>query len=201
MSQVKIKICGLMRECDIEYVNRLKPEYIGFIFAEGRRRRIEVDDAARFKRKLSEEIEAVGVFVNQSINYVADIAANNIIDIIQLHGSEDESYIRNLQNKTDKKIIKAIRIETVRDIQGIDNCVADYVLLDNGIGGTGESFDWSLVKDIGKPFFIAGGIGANNVKEALRLQPYAIDVSSSVETNGYKDYDKIQEIIALVREQ
>lgn len=197
----KIKICGMMREEDIKYINEYKPDYTGFIFAKGRRRYISPETAKSFKSMLDPSIEACGVFVNEDVEYVAELANDNIFDIIQLHGQEDEAYISGLRELTDKPIIKAFKISSTEDIDTAVKSSADYILLDNGIGGTGDTFDWSLFKQIDRPFFLAGGIGPDNAKESIELMnPYAIDASSSLETEGYKDKSKIAALIKAVRE-
>lgn len=194
----KIKICGLSRKCDIDYVNELMPDYIGFVFAKSRRQ-IDRRKAEKLREMLNENIQTVGVFVNEDINKVAYMANNSIIDIIQLHGSEDETYVKSLRYKTDAKIIKAFKINSYEDIKMANESDAEYILLDNGNGGTGESFDWGYVDNIGRPYFLAGGINESNLGAALRLQPYAIDLSSGIETDGFKDYNKIKNVIRTVR--
>lgn len=194
----KIKICGLSRKCDIDYVNELMPDYIGFVFAKSRRQ-IDRRKAEKLREMLNENIQTVGVFVNEDINKVADIANNSIIDMIQLHGSEDETYVKSLRYKTDAKIIKAFKINSYEDIKMANESDAEYILLDNGNGGTGESFDWGYVDNIDRPYFLAGGINESNLEAALRLQPYAIDLSSGIETDGFKDYNKIKNVIRTVR--
>ena len=194
----KIKICGLSRKCDIDYVNELMPDYIGFVFAKSRRQ-IDRRKAEKLREMLNENIQTVGVFVNEDINEVADIANNSIIDMIQLHGSEDETYVKSLRYKTDAKIIKAFKINSYEDIKMANESDAEYILLDNGNGGTGESFDWGYVDNIDRPYFLAGGINESNLEAALRLQPYAIDLSSGIETDGFKDYNKIKNVIRTVR--
>ncbi len=194
----KIKICGLSRKCDIDYVNELMPDYIGFVFAKSRRQ-IDRRKAEKLREMLNENIQTVGVFVNEDINKVAYMANNSIIDMIQLHGSEDETYVKSLRYKTDAKIIKAFKINSYEDIKMANESDAEYILLDNGNGGTGESFDWGYVDNIDRPYFLAGGINESNLEAALRLQPYAIDLSSGIETDGFKDYNKIKNVIRTVR--
>lgn len=194
----KIKICGLSRKCDIDYVNELMPDYIGFVFAKSRRQ-IDRRKAEKLREMLNENIQTVGVFVNEDINKVAYMANNSIIDMIQLHGSEDETYVKSLRYKTDAKIIKAFKINSYEDIKMANESDAEYILLDNGNGGTGECFDWSYVDNIDRPYFLAGGINESNLEAALRLQPYAIDLSSGIETDGFKDYNKIKNVIRTVR--
>lgn len=174
------------------------PDYIGFVFAKSRRQ-IDRRKAEKLREMLNENIQTVGVFVNEDINKVAYMANNSIIDMIQLHGSEDETYVKSLRYKTDAKIIKAFKINSYEDIKMANESDAEYILLDNGNGGTGESFDWGYVDNIDRPYFLAGGINESNLGAALRLQPYAIDLSSGIETDGFKDYNKIKNVIRTVR--
>ncbi len=197
-----IKLCGLTRRCDIEAANALKPEYIGFVFAPNSRRYLSPERAAELKRLLCPEIKAVGVFVKEKPETVAKLLNYGIIDIIQLHGGEDEDYIQRLRALTDQPIIKAFRIDTAQDILAAENSTADLVLLDSGNGGTGTAFDWSLIEQIKRPYFLAGGLGLHNIEEAVRtLHPYAVDVSSGIETDGLKDTTRMAEFVAAVRKE
>ena len=197
----KIKLCGLSRMADIEIVNELKPEYIGFVFAPQSRRYVTPQTAAELKQLLSPEIQAVGVFVNESPKKIAKLLHRGVIDITQLHGDEDEGYIRQLKQYTDKPIIKAFRVETEKDIADAERCVADYILLDSG-AGTGTVFDWRLLMNIRRPYFLAGGLSPDNVGKAVTtLHPFAVDVSSGIETGGTKDKEKMEAFIATVRKE
>ena len=197
---VKIKICGLRRLEDIEMVNRHKPDYIGFVFADSKRK-VSHEFAAHMKDNLSSDIISVGVFVDAEIDEIVELFGDGVIDIAQLHGSESEDYIRNLKERTDYKlkIINAIEMSDELDLLEYDNSIADYLLLDSG-KGSGKTFDWSLIRDdLDKEFFLAGGIDVSNVGEAIRkFNPYAIDLSSSLETDGFKDESKIREIMEVV---
>ena len=198
----KIKLCGLSRKCDIEWANELHPEYIGFVFAPKSRRYVSVDTAAELKAMLSEDIKAVGVFVNSPIESVAYILSRGIKDIAQLHGSEDEEYISRLSKLTDKPIIKAFSINSAADVSTANNSSADMVLLDSGQGGTGTNFDWKLLGNINRPYFLAGGLCCENISQAITaLDPYAVDVSSGIETNGCKDKNKMAAFVAAVRKE
>lgn len=199
----KIKICGLFRDCDIDYVNEAMPDFIGFVFAKSRRQ-VSADWAEAMRPRLKSEITPVGVFVNQSLAKVAQLLNDDIIEMAQLHGDENENYIQKLKTLTNKPIIKAVRVLSQQDIEGAQDTVADFLLLDNGTGGTGESFDWSLVskekKQQQKPFFLAGGLKADNLEQAIAAtSPYAVDLSSGVETDGIKDRAKILEIVRRMR--
>ena len=185
---IKIKICGLRRLEDVLIVNKYKPDYIGFIFAHNKIRTISLNDALLFKENLDNDIIAVGVFKDNDIKEVIEIANSNAIDMIQLHGAEDDDFILELKKHTKLPIIKAYK--------NYDN--ADYALFDNSDPGKGMTFDWSTIKR-DKEFFLAGGIDINNIDEAMKLNPYCIDLSSSVESNGYKDEEKVKEIIKKVR--
>ncbi len=196
----KIKLCGLKRPEDIDVVNQLKPEYIGFIFARKSKRYVEPAKALQLRRRLSREILAVGVFVNEAPEVVAELLESGVIDLAQLHGGEDEAYIRRLRRMTDKPLIQAFRVESAQDLEAAGQSTADYVLLDSGEGGTGEVFDWTLIRDIGRPYFLAGGLNGGNVGEAVsRYRPYAVDVSSSIETHGVKDEGKMRAFVEAVR--
>jgi len=195
----KIKICGLFRDCDIDYVNEAMPDFIGFVFAKSRRQ-VSTVWAEAMRPRLKSEITPVGVFVNESLAKVAQLLNDSIIEIAQLHGEETEQYIKALKSLTNKPIIKAVRVLSQEDIEAAQHTVADFLLLDNGTGGTGESFDWSLVSQMKKPFFLAGGLKADNIEQAIAAtNPYAVDLSSGVETGGMKDRDKILEIVRRMR--
>ncbi len=196
-----IKLCGLKRECDIEAVNKLNPDFIGFVFAEKSKRYVDPDGAARLKAKLNKGIKAVGVFVNESPEAVAELLNKGTIDMAQLHGSEDEEYISRLRSLTDKPLIKAIKVQSKADIEAADESSADYVLLDSG-AGTGMTFNWQLIKGIKRPYFLAGGLNPENVAEAVKtLNPYAVDVSSGIETDGLKDEAKMADFVSIVRKE
>ena len=199
----KIKICGLKREEDILYANDLMPDYVGFVFA-GEKRKITFDQARLLKRKLNKRISTIGVFVNEDIDNIASLANDNTIDIIQLHGDEDNEYIDKLRNKTDKKIIKAVRVKSKEDIINSKNINSDYLLFDSFTdkmyGGSGVSFDHSLLPENKRDFFLAGGIKEEDIKDIVEnMNPYCIDVSSSVETDGFKDYEKMKKIVKKVK--
>lgn len=195
----KIKLCGMTQMSDIETINQLRPDYIGFVFAGRSKRFLPPESAAKLKKKLKKEIQAVGVFVDAPVEQVAKLLNENTIDMAQLHGKEDEGYIERLRMLTEKPIIKAFLIAGKEDVERIEESSADYVLVDSGTG-SGKAFDWSLVKDIKRPFFLAGGLDADNVKEAItQIHPYAVDVSSGIETAGYKDKVKMAAFVAAVR--
>lgn len=197
----KIKLCGLSRPCDIEAANRLKPEYIGFVFLPKSKRYVDYEKARELKSLLSPEIKAVGVFVDESPQRAAELLNDGTIDIAQLHGGEDEDYIGLLRNLTDKPIIKAFRIQSEDDTLCAEESSADYILLDSGMG-TGTVFNWDLIQNIKRPYFLAGGLDCDNVGEAVgRLRPYAVDVSSGIETNGLKDKEKMAAFVAKVRKE
>lgn len=195
----KIKICGLFRMKDIEYVNEANPDYIGFVFAKSKRR-VTLHQAMEYRKYLNKEIEVVGVFVNEDIDYIINLLENKVIDIVQLHGGESEEYINKLKSKIFCPIIKAVEVNSTQDIIKSKHTVADYLLLDQGKGGTGKSFDWSLIPKLEKRFFLAGGVDETNLNKALReVNPYVVDISSGVESNGEKDREKILKIVREIR--
>lgn len=238
-SRVRIKICGLSRPCDIDYVNASKPDYIGFVFAKSKRQ-VSPLQAAELKRRLNPDIRAVGVFVNEEPERIAGLVSDGIIDWVQLHGQEDEAYIDSLRkllarageetecgrnnpgvgtesvcdnsgagegggcHKTAATqnacpIIKAFSIKTPEDVKNACKSSADYILLDQGAGGTGKTFDWHMIGEIGRPFFLAGGLGPDNVEAAMQTGAFALDLSSGVETDGFKDAEKIELCVRKVR--
>lgn len=197
-----IKICGLFREADIAAVNEAKPDFAGFVFAPSRRQ-VSPEQAAALRRLLDPAIVPVGVFVDESIESIAAVFQEGTIRMAQLHGQENEKTILALKRLTDMPVIKAIRVSQPEDIQAWSSSAADYLLLDNGPGGTGRSFDWRLIPPIDKRWFLAGGIDERNIRQALSLSPppWCIDISSGAETDGVKDRVKILNLVRLAREE
>lgn len=199
-TKTKIKLCGLSRECDIEAANELLPEYVGFVFAKKSIRYVSHEQAAALRKQLASQILAVGVFVNEPPENVSELLAAGVIDIAQLHGSEDEAYIERLRVLADKPIIKAFSVNAEQDIRRAAESSADLVLLDAGSGGTGTAFDWGLLAGMERPYFLAGGLDASTVEEAVRKwRPYAVDVSSGIETDGHKDVEKMRAFVRCAR--
>lgn len=197
----QIKLCGLFRPKDIATANALAPDYIGFVFAAKSPRCVTPEKARELKRLLSPRIKAVGVFVNAPVEQVAQLLREGIIDMAQLHGSEDEAYIKALRKLAARPLIKACRISGATDIAAAEKSSADHVLLDSG-AGSGEVFDWELLRQLNRPYFLAGGLEPTNVRAAIKkLRPYAVDVSSGIETNGQKDKSKMAAFVAAVREE
>lgn len=199
----KIKICGLKRPEDVEYVNEFVPDFAGFVFA-GEKRRINDETAETLKALLKPEIKAVGVFVNDEIRHIAKLANKNIIDFIQLHGDENSDYIKELRKLTEKPVIKAVRVKSRESINHAKELKVDYLLFDTYVkgmyGGSGETFDKSFIPDDVGNYFLAGGLNSSNLEEVLReCNPYAVDLSSGVETDGFKDKEKIKKVIDIVR--
>jgi Phosphoribosylanthranilate isomerase len=194
----QIKFCGLRREKDIGYVNRLRPDYAGFVLASGFKRTVCREQLLNLTSMLAHGIEAVGVFVDEPADNVADLLNEEVISVAQLHGSEDEKYIARLGKMTSGKIVKCFKIEKAEDIAAVSSCGADTVMLDAGTGN-GRTFDWSLVSDLGRDFILAGGLDASNVGQAIReLHPLAVDTSSGIETDGFKDYEKMDAFMKAV---
>ncbi len=197
----KIKICGLSRLEDISSVNTLKPEYIGFVFFKKSKRYVSPEKALELKKILDKEIKAVGVFVDEDIKTVEKFLKSGIIDIAQLHGNETDDYIKSLKELTVQPVIKAFKIRSSSDIEKAEKCTADMILLDAGMGD-GKVFDWSLVSGFKRPYFLAGGLDCTNAQSAVsQLHPYALDVSSGVETGGLKDIQKMTAFINAVRKE
>ncbi len=221
----KIKICGIKSFKDVEYVNAALPDFVGFVFAKSKRH-VDFNKAYLLKSELDKSIKTVGVFVNEDIDFVSKCCERGIIDMVQLHGDEDEKYIKKLKKIVYKPIIKAIRVEASNTL-GIElfeklqkknrngtskkiftntsnSELIQYPLFDTLIkeayGGTGRTFSWEIIKDYKKPFFLAGGLNFDNVVDAINLtNPFCVDISSGVETNGIKDRQKIIDIVNLVK--
>ena len=199
-----IKICGLSRLCDIDYVNEAGPDYAGFILHFPRsRRNIDPLKAHELIQGLKPGIRAVGVFVDQPLDTICDTVRTAGLHIIQLHGSEDNDFIRDVRRETGLPVWKAFRIRTEEDIREAAECAADMVLLDNGYG-TGEAFDWSLVTSgqaaLHRDFILAGGLTPETIPEAVRtMRPLAVDLSSGVETDKVKDRGKIIAAVKAAR--
>ena len=201
--KTKIKICGLKCPEDIAYVNEAKPDYSGFIIEFPKSSRNVTGDQVRILiAELDKNIIPVGVFVNAAPERVEELLLDGTIRIAQLHGQEDDDYIRRIQKNTGSQVIKAFSVKAAQDIELALKSPADYILLDQGGGGTGQTFDWSLIPEIKRPFFLAGGLGADNLEQAVdTIRPYAVDLSSSVETDGVKDRSKILEAVSLVHKK
>jgi phosphoribosylanthranilate isomerase len=197
----KIKICGLYRPEDIQAVNAVQPDYAGFIvnFPKSHRN-ITPETLKALSAALSEEICPVGVFVDQPIEEIAQLQKQGVIQVAQLHGRETQADILKLkQLNGGKPVWKAFKIRSSEDLREAEGSAADMILLDNGTG-TGQSFDWSLLSDVSRPYFLAGGIQIDNLDQAIRtLHPYGLDVSSGAETDRKKDPQKIREIVRKVR--
>ena len=208
---VKIKICGLRRLEDIEIVNKYKPDFIGFVFAESPRK-VSFEEARELLGLLSEDIVPVGVFVNEHMKLIVDLFKEGIIEIAQLHGDEDEKYIKDLKDKSIEEagkeipVINAIEIKDNTDFNDTvlewRDSLSDYFILDSG-KGSGKTFDWSLIDKNSEFFknsiFLAGGLNSENLTSAIEeFNPFAVDLSSSVETDGFKDEKKIKEIIEIM---
>ena len=208
---VKVKICGMRRVEDIEMANKYNPDYIGFVFAESPRK-VSYEQAKELSGLLSDDIVSVGVFVNEHMKLIVDLFREGIIEIAQLHGDEDEKYIKDLKDKsieeTGKEIPVINAIEIKDDIDFNDtvlkwrDSLSDYFILDSG-KGSGKTFNWDLIDKDSEFFknsiFLAGGLNSENVTSAIEeFNPFAVDLSSSVETDGFKDEEKIKEIIEIV---
>jgi len=192
---MKIKICGLRRKEDILYANKYLPDYIGFVFAKSKRQ-VSAAAARELKSMLDPRVKAVGVFVDEDMENVARTLEEKTIDIVQLHGREDQVYIDKLKKLFPAQIIKAVRVDEKFTMPSFR---ADYILFDSGSGGTGKTFDWEKIKGCKRPFFLAGGLNAENIKQAAALKPFCLDISGGVETGGVKDEGKIRQIINIIR--
>lgn len=205
--KTEIKICGLNRMEDVRYVNEARPDYCGFVIEVPKsRRNVTEKQLRKLRGELQDGIIPVGVFVNADPRLIVKLLEERVIDVAQLHGGEDENYIRNLREMTDRPLIQAFSVSEESDLDRAFSGSSDWVLLDQGKGGTGKQFDWEilerwLIKHApSKPYFLAGGLSCDNIPEAVRrCRPRAVDLSSSVETGGKKDREKILAAVAAVR--
>lgn len=197
----KIKICGLTRPCDIDFVNEARPDFCGFVLNVPKSpRNISLSQLYELRSRLDDSITPVGVFVDEPLERLLPLAEEQILGAIQLHGLESPAYIRALKQQTSLPVIKAFRISGPGDLKEAEESPADWILLDNGSGGTGRSFDWSLLTHFKRPYILAGGLGPDNLAEAIKaLHPWGVDMSSGVERGGHKDKEKILAAVAAVR--
>lgn len=200
----KIKICGLTSKEDTTYVNEAMPEYVGFVFADSKRK-VSLEQAAKLKAQLNPLIQTVGVFVKEPMEQIVELCQHKIIDCVQLHGEEPMEYVAELRKRILNPIIYAKRIRKGEELSFIDTDSVDYLLFDTYVrgsyGGSGRLIDYKQVPRVEKPLFLAGGLNAENVRQAIKaVHPYCVDVSSGVETEGKKDLKKILEFVRCVRE-
>lgn len=196
----RMKFCGIRRKEDLEWLNIIRPEYAGFIAVTGTKRHVMLETAKELREGMDGGISTVGVFRNAPMTEIRTWLSEGVISVVQLHGDESEEYIRELKEQTGATVIKAFHISSAEDMVKAESTCADYPLLDNGNGGTGEAFDWSLAGLCRRDYFLAGGLRPGNAGEAVeKLHPYALDVSSGIETDGSKDPEKMRAFADAVR--
>lgn len=186
----KVKICGLSTVEAVETAVLAGADYIGFVFAKSKRQ-VSLEQAHELARLVTGTTKIVGVFVSPSLEDLEQAIAQVPLDVVQIHGTFDEALIQ----KISVPVIRAIQLS---DGEAQLRSQADYLLFDAPVAGSGQTFDWDLLKDqkIQQDFFIAGGLTVDNVRQAREtFQPYALDVSSGVETDGHKDIEKIKAFI------
>ena len=196
---MRIKMCGLRRAEDVEAVNRLRPDDIGFVFAPASRRAVTPAEAARLRALLSPGIRAVGVFVDEDPDTVAGLLRDGVIDAAQLHGHEDAAYLAALRRRTDRPLIQAFRLRTPADTAAAMASPADLLLLDGG-AGDGKRLEERLLAEANRPYYLAGGLTPENVADIVRrLRPWGVDVSSGIETDGFKDPVRMEAFMRAAR--
>ena len=199
----RIKICGLSRPCDVAFVNEARPDWCGFIIDFPRSHRsVTPRQALALRRQLAPGIVPVGVTVDQPVEAVAALLREGVVDVAQLHGTEDESYLAALRALAPgHPLWKAFTLRTPDDLSAALASGADMILLDSG-KGTGQTFDWSLLRGVARPFLLAGGLTPENIPRAVRaVHPWGVDLSSGVETDRRKDRDKILAAVAAARKE
>jgi len=198
----KIKICGLRRIEDVKYVNEARPDYVGFVFWPKSKRNVSFEEAKSLRDALDPSIKAVGVFVNRDIEDIVYLTENGIIQGVQLHGSETVEDIEEIRRRCPEGtwILKAFEVKDESDMERAEKSPADMILVDAG-KGAGVTFDWSVLSSLKRDYILAGGLGVGNVSDAVKsLNPFGVDVSSGVETDGFKDKIKIKEFCKAVAE-
>lgn len=198
---MKLKFCGIRRMEDVTLMNEFLPDYIGYIFAESKRK-ISPEAAAILSEALNKRIQKVGVFVDAPQKEIAQTAKTAALDVIQLHGNEGADMVAELRRLLPHvEIWKAVRVQTPEDIKKAQELSCDRLLLDSfsleAAGGTGKVAKLSAIKESGASgFFLAGGLNAGNITEILKeMRPYGADISSGIEQNGFKSRQKILEIM------
>lgn len=194
----KIKLCGLMNSIDAYYANEAAPDYVGLVF-DKRRHFISDERAFSIRQALDSNIPAIGVFVNEPQKHIINLVQQEVIQFVQLHGCETETYITKLKEHISCPIIKVVSVKTTEDILMMEHTKAEYIMFDHGIGGTGKTFNWKLIPAIIKPWFFAGGINLSNIEKALDYHPFCIDISSGAETDGVKNREKMIALVNKVR--
>lgn len=203
---MKIKFCGIRRAEDVGFCNVLRPDYMGMILSDGFRRTVTADQAAVLVQQKHTDIQAVGVFVNETPEDIAKIAKKASLEVIQLHGDEDAEIIRAVRAKTGLPVWKAVRVQSEAEIRAAEQLSADMLILEGytpeQVGGTGVTANWPLLAHAKpqQPFFLAGGLRPENLREAVKIvQPIGVDLSSGIETDGVKDFEKMKEIVKILR--
>ena len=199
----RIKICGLSRPCDVAFVNEARPDWCGFIIDFPRSHRsVTPREALALRRQLAPGIVPVGVTVDQPVEAVAALLRDGVVDVAQLHGTEDECYLAALRTLAPgHPLWKAFTLRTPDDLTAALASGADMILLDSS-KGTGQTFDWSLLRGVARPFLLAGGLTPENIPRAVRaVHPWGVDLSSGVETDRRKDRDKILAAVAAARKE
>lgn len=198
---MKLKLCGIRRAEDISYVNAFPPDYIGFVFAKSKRQ-VSAEQAAALSKGLRAGIQTVGVFVNEPIEHLLQIAERARLDVLQLHGDEDAAYIETLRQRTKRPIWKAVHVTDAESIRRSEQLPVDLLLLDSfsptAYGGSGKVANWPAIREANpqKPFFLAGGLTAENLFEAVEaVHPAGVDLSGGIETGGCKDREKIRAVV------
>lgn len=198
----KIKICGLSRPCDIDFVNEARPDWCGFIIGFPKsHRNVTPEQVRALTARLAPEVTPVGVLVNQPVERAAALLNEGVVSVIQLHGQESEDYLAALRALVPgRPVWRAFQVRSRDDLAAANRSSADLVLLDSG-QGTGQTFDWSLLDSVERPYLLAGGLRPDNIAQAVHaVHPYGLDLSSGVETDKVKDRQKILAAVAAARE-
>ena len=196
----RIKLCGMMREQDIQTANQIRPYYCGFVFAPESPRYVTPATASMLIRGLSRGITPVGVFRNNKPEYIAECCRISGVKTVQLHGDYGDADVVSIKELTGLPVIRAFSVSSRDEAEKAAESSADFLMFDSGLGGTGKTFDISVLSGIGRDFFLAGGLDAENVAQTIKdIMPFAVDVSSGIETGGLKDPVRMKAFADAVR--
>lgn len=211
-SKTKIKMCGMFRECDIETINEIRPDYCGFIINFPKSHRsVNVETLKKLSSMLDKNIVSVGVFVDEDPGLIEELLNSETIQIAQLHGSENNATIERIMSNTKKPVIKAFCVsgsidEYEKTLNIANDCSSEHLLIDTGKGG-GIAMNFSMMKNaienvgFDRPYFLAGGLDTSNIKKAVEiLHPYAVDLSGGLETNKKKDPERMRQVMDIMNE-
>lgn len=203
---MKLKFCGCRRMEDVIYCNELLPDYLGVILSSGFRRTVVPETAHRLVQAKDPRIASVGVFVDAPPEQILSVLRQVPLDVIQLHGHETREVVQEVRRATGLPVWKAVRVQSAAEIRAAETLGADMLVLEGyvagQVGGTGVTANWQCLVEANPqvPFWLAGGLAPENIQRAMAtVQPHGIDISSGIETDGVKDFQKMKQIVDVIR--